>query len=125
MKIAVLCSRLPKEEKLLFEAFRSRGLECARIDDRELILDLHQRQWDFDVILERRINHSRALYPLRYFADCGVRTVNAYEVAIPRRDKRLTTLARIRNKVPAPPVFAAHTPESALQAIERLGHPSF
>ena len=38
-------------------------------------------------------------------------------------DKLLTTLALIRDGIPTPPVLVAHTPESALQAIERLGYP--
>jgi [lysine-biosynthesis-protein LysW]--L-2-aminoadipate ligase len=107
----------------LFDEFRGRGLAFDRIDDREIILDLHQRRWDFDVILERCINHSRALHTLRYLNDCGVRTVNSYEVANTCGDKLLTTLALIRDKVPTPRVLVAHTPESALQAIERLGYP--
>ena len=64
MKIGILCSLVRKEEKLLFDEFRGRGLAFDRIDDREIILDLHQRRWDFDVILERCINHSRALHTL-------------------------------------------------------------
>ena len=57
------------------------------------------------------------------FNDCGVKTVNTYEVASTCGDKLLTTLALIRNAVPTPPVLVAHTPESALQAIEQLGYP--
>ena len=123
MKIGILCSLIRKEEKLLFDEFRRRDLEFVRIDDRELILDLHQRQWDFDVILERSINHSRALHTLKYLNDCGVKTVNSYEVANTCGDKLLTTLALIREGVPTPKVSVAYTPESALQAIERLGYP--
>lgn len=123
MKIGVLCSLIRKEEKLLFDEFRRRSLEFIRIDDRELVLDLHHRQWDFDVILERCINHSRALHTLKYLNDCGVRTVNSYEVANTCGDKLLTTLALIRDGVPTPKVYVAYTPESALRAIERLGYP--
>jgi [lysine-biosynthesis-protein LysW]--L-2-aminoadipate ligase len=123
MKIGILCSLIRKEEKLLFDEFRRQGLEFDRIDDRELILDLHQRQWDFDVILERCINHSRALHSLKYLNDCGVKTVNSYEVASTCGDKLLTTLALIRDGVPTPRVYVAYTAESALQAIERLGYP--
>ncbi|MBI4841751.1 MAG: lysine biosynthesis protein LysX [candidate division NC10 bacterium] len=123
MKIGVLCSLIRKEEKLLFDEFRRRGLEFIRIDDRELVLDLHHRQWDFDVILERCINHSRALHTLKYLNDCGVRTVNSYAVANTCGDKLLTTLALIRDGVPTPKVYVAYTPESALRAIERLGYP--
>ncbi len=123
MKIAILCSLIRKEEKLLFDEFRRQGLAFDRIDDRELILDLHRRRWDFDVILERCINHSRALHTLKYLNDCGVRTVNTYEVASTCGDKLLTTLALIRDGVPTPRVCVAHTPESALQAIEQMGYP--
>ena len=123
MKIGVLCSLIRKEEKLLFDEFRRQDLPFDRIDDRELILDLHHRQWDYDVILERCINHSRALHTLKYFNDCSVKTVNTYEVASTCGDKLLTTLALIRDGVPTPRVSVAHTPESALQAIEQLGYP--
>jgi [lysine-biosynthesis-protein LysW]---L-2-aminoadipate ligase len=123
MRIGILCSLVRKEEKLLFDEFRRQDLPFDRIDDREMILDLHHRRWDFDVILERCINHSRALHTLKYLNDCGVNTVNTYEVASTCGDKLLTTLALIRDGVPTPRVFVAHTPESALQAIERLGYP--
>jgi len=123
MKIGILCSLIRKEEKLLFDEFRARGLAFDRIDDRELILDLHQRRWDFDVILERSINHSRALHTLKYLNDCGVKTVNSYEVASTCGDKLLTTMALIKHGVPTPRVFIAYTPEAALQAIESLGYP--
>lgn len=123
MKVGVLCSLIRKEEKLLFDELRRRGLEFTRIDDRELILDLHQRRWDFDVILERCINHSRALHTLKYFNDCGVKTVNSYEVANTCGDKLLTTFALIKEAVPTPRVYVAYTPEAALEAIERLGYP--
>ena len=123
MKIGILCSLIRKEEKLLLDEFRRRNIEFIRIDDRELILDLHHRTWDFDVILERCINHSRALHTLKYLNDCGVKTVNTYEVASTCGDKLLTTLALIRDGVPTPKVYVAYTPEAALQAIEQLGYP--
>jgi [lysine-biosynthesis-protein LysW]--L-2-aminoadipate ligase len=123
MNIGFLCSLIRKEEKLLLDEFRRRGLELTRMDDRELILDLHRRQWDFDVILERSINHSRALHTLKYLNDCGVKTVNTYAVASTCGDKLLTTLALIREGIPTPKVYVAYTPESALQAIETLGYP--
>jgi [lysine-biosynthesis-protein LysW]--L-2-aminoadipate ligase len=123
MKIGILCSLIRKEERLLLDEFRRRNIEFIRIDDRELILDLHHRTWDFDVILERCINHSRALHTLKYLNDCGVKTVNTYEVASTCGDKLLTTLALIRDEVPTPKVYVAYTPEAALQAIEQLGYP--
>ena len=122
-KIAVLCSRIRAEEKLLFEAFRRRGLDFDRIDDRELVLDLQQPALSYDVVLERCLHHSRALYALRILNQWGVPTVNTYEVALTCGDKINTTTALIAAGVPSPRTLIAFTPESALEAIETLGYP--
>ena len=123
MKIGVLCSRIRVEEKLLFEALSKRGLVFDRIDDRELIFDLERAPVAYDVVLERCLHHSRALYALRLLNDWGVRTVNRYEVALTCGDKINTSAALARAGVPTPRTLVAFTPESALEAIESLGYP--
>ena len=123
MKIGILCSRIRVEEKLLFEALERRGLPYDLLDDRELVLDMGQRAFDYDVILERCINHSRALYALRILEDWGLRCVNSYHVADTCGNKLLTTSAILRAGVPSPRTLVAFTPESALKAIETLGYP--
>lgn len=123
MKLGVLCSLIRAEEKLIFDALRRRGVDFVKIDDRELILDLHNRTYDYDVVLERCINHSRALHTLKILNDRGVRTINTWEVANTCGDKLLTTNALIAHEVPTPRCYVAYTPESALEAIDRLGYP--
>ncbi len=123
MKIGVLCSRIRVEEKLLFDALTRRGLDFARIDDRELVFDLQQPPATSDVVLERCLHHSRALYALKLLNDWGVRTINTYEVALTCGDKINTSAALARAGVPSPRTLVAFTPESALQAIESLGYP--
>ncbi len=51
---------------MLFDELDRRGIDYDKIDDRDAIFDLHEpRNWaQYDVILERCINHSRALYAL-------------------------------------------------------------
>lgn len=124
MRIAVLCSRIRAEEKLLFQELERRGLEYTRIDDREQIFDLHRHDFPFDVVLERCIQHSRALYMLKIFGDAGIPTVNTFRVATTCGDKFLTTQALIHAGVPTPRCLLAFTPETALQAIEQLGYPA-
>ena len=122
--IAMLHSRIRVEEKLLAEAFEKRGISLEMIDDRQVIFDLHSPQWaKYDVILERCINHSRALFALRILNDWGIRTVNSYAVAMVCGNKLETSSALIRDGVASPRVLIAFTPESALQAIEELGYP--
>lgn len=123
MKLGVLCSVIRVEEKMIFEALRQRGVDFIKIDDRELVLDMHRTDYEYDVVLERCINHSRALHTLKILNDRGVKTVNTWEVANTCGDKLLTTNALIKHNVPTPRTYVAYTPESALAAIEHLGYP--
>ncbi len=125
MKIAVLLNRVRVEEKLLLKEIEKRpNLEFDVIDIRDITFDLHQNGWRrYNVVLERCINHSRALYSLRILNDWGVRTVNSYEVALVCGNKLETTSALIRDNIPTPQCKIAFTQESALAAIEELGYP--
>ena len=122
-RVGVLLSRVRVEEKLLFAALDRRGVDWVRIDDPAIVLRLDQPILDYDVILERSINHTRALHALKVFNDWGVPTVNRYVVAEVCGNKLLTSTALIRAGVPTPRTVVAFTPESALAAIEELGYP--
>jgi [lysine-biosynthesis-protein LysW]--L-2-aminoadipate ligase len=123
IKVGILCSLIRVEEKLLIQELQKRRVDFELIDDRQIILELQKNGLHYDVILERCINHSRALYALRIFDDWGLRTVNTYEVANICGNKLLTTSALVRAGIPTPRTFVAFTPESALQAIEEMGYP--
>ncbi|MCI0478106.1 MAG: RimK family alpha-L-glutamate ligase, partial [Anaerolineales bacterium] len=125
MKLGILYSRVRAEEKLLFEALDARGVAYDKIDDREVIFDLHNPGvWrEYGVVLERCINHSRALNALKILNDWGVPTVNTAYVASVCGDKLTTSTALVHHGVPTTRVQVAFTPESALQAIEELGYP--
>lgn len=126
LRVGVLLSRVRIEEKLLLTALEHRGVEIVRFDDRQLSLDLQHPEPELmacDVVLERCINHLRALYTLRVLNDWGVPTVNMYEVANICGDKLLTTAALVKYGVPVPRTRIAYTPESAIEAIEELGYP--
>jgi [lysine-biosynthesis-protein LysW]--L-2-aminoadipate ligase len=122
MKIGLLHSLIRKEEKLLIEAFKNAGIEPIMIDDRQLIMDFHHAP-DVDLLVERSINHSRALHALRLFESAGVRCINSHKVAQICGDKLLTTAALKDSGVAQPECRVAFTEESALQAIEELGYP--
>ncbi len=125
MKIAILLSRVRVEEKLLLQAFAERDLPVDIIDDREVIFDLQQSdKWrQYDVVVERCVTQSRALYALRILNDWGVTTVNAHRVVQLCGNKLETSSALIAAGVPSPGCKIAFTPESALAAIEEMGYP--
>ncbi|MBV9279405.1 MAG: lysine biosynthesis protein LysX [Chloroflexi bacterium] len=124
MNVGIVYSRVRVEEKLLFEEFERRGLPLGRIDDREVIFELGRDGLPYDVVLERCINHSRAVYALKLLEDVSVATVNTYRVAETCGNKILTSSCLTRQGVPSPRTLVAFTPESALEAIERVGYPA-
>ena len=123
MRIGVLCSRIRVEEKLIFAELDRRGIDYVRINDDEVVFDLNEGRYPYDVVLERSIHHSRALYALKVLNDAGVPTVNTAAVADICGDKFKTTQALIKAGVPTPRTRMAFSPQSALRAIEELGYP--
>ncbi len=124
-RVGVLLSRVRVEEKLLLEELERRGVATTVIDDRELVLPLERRpELGVDVVVERCIQHSRALYALSVFEAWGIPTVNAFEVADVCGNKLLTTMRLVRDGIPSPRTRLAFTPESALAAVEELGYPA-
>jgi [lysine-biosynthesis-protein LysW]--L-2-aminoadipate ligase len=124
MKIAILLSRVRVEEKLLLQAFEKRGLAVEVIDDREVVFDLHVNSWShYDVVVERCVTQSRALYALRILNDWGVPTVNRFDVVRVCGNKLETSSALIREGVPSPRCQVAFDSETALKAIEAIGYP--
>lgn len=125
MKIAIVCSLVRPEEKLLLEAFAKRNVEIDVIDDRGLVFDLDKLDdWrKYTVVVERCVSQSRATYVQRLMKLAGVRTVNTHEVIENCGDKLVTSQLMMQNSVPTTRVMLAFTPESALRAVETLGYP--
>jgi [lysine-biosynthesis-protein LysW]--L-2-aminoadipate ligase len=123
MRVGFLHSLIRKDEKLLLAEFRKRdGVELIMIDDRKLIFDLQSRP-EVDIVLERCINHSRAMHGLRLLESVGIPCINTSEVARICGDKILSSLALKEAGVAQPELRIAFTEQSALAAIEELGYP--
>jgi [lysine-biosynthesis-protein LysW]--L-2-aminoadipate ligase len=124
MKIGFLHSLIRKDEKLLLDEFNTRkNVDILMIDDRELIFKMGQDNFDYNVVIERSINHSRALHAIILFESAGIKCINSSQVAFTCGDKLLTSKALEAHKVPQPDVRIAFTEASALQAIEDVGYP--
>ena len=122
MRIGLLHSLIRKEEKLLLDAFRQQNVTPIMLDDRKLTFDLESVP-DIDIVVERCINHSRAMHGLRLFESLGIRCINSSDVARICGDKILTSLALKEAGLAQPPIRVAFTEDSALTAIEELGYP--
>lgn len=124
MRVAMLCSRVRIEEKLLFEAFEALGVTPVRFDEREIAARIGRYAPEVDVLLERSISATAGLVALQVFEAAGIRTVNTHHTSQTCADKIRTTLALANAGVPQPETEIAFSPEAALAAIERLGYPA-
>lgn len=123
IRVGFLHSLVRKEEKLLITEFIKRpNVELVMLDDREMSFDLKSRP-NVDVVVERSINHSRALHALRLYQSLGIPCINTYEVSQTCGDKILTAVALEDNNIPQPDLRIAFTEDSALSAIEEMGYP--
>jgi [lysine-biosynthesis-protein LysW]---L-2-aminoadipate ligase len=124
IRVGFLHSLMRRDEKLILDAFQAwPEVKVVPVDDREIRFCLGKADAHFDVVLERCINHSRALHALRIFESQGVRCVNTSQTAWTCGDKLLTSIALAENNIPQPEVRVAFTEESALASIEEMGYP--
>ena len=126
LKIGVLCSRVRVEEKWIFASLEKRGIDFDRLDDRAINFDLDDPMpWkQYDAVLERSISYTNGLYALRILNAFGVPTVNTAAVAEACGDKLTTSTLLMKAELPQPRNLVAFTPESALDALEKLGYPA-
>ncbi len=125
MRIGMLQLRLRVEERMLIEAFESRGVAIEPIDLRTVIFDLSDpAPWrGYDLILDRSISLMSSISAVRTLEAFGVRCVNPARAIEICADKLRTSLAFERAGVPTPRVRVAVSEEAALEAIEGLGYP--
>jgi [lysine-biosynthesis-protein LysW]--L-2-aminoadipate ligase len=124
MKIGVLCSRVRREEKLIFKTLRERGVAFEKVDVRNLVFDLGETtSLDCDAVLVRCLSHSRAICAARLLQMQGVRVVNTHDVITTCGDKVLTTLVLQDRGIPTPRTVIALSEQTAMSAIEEMGYP--
>lgn len=124
MRIGFLHSLIRKDEKLLLEEFNKYpNLEIIHLDDRKLKFNLFNGGFNFDAVIERSINHSRALHAIRLFESYGIKCFNNGEVARVCGDKLLTSIRLKEYGIPQPEISVAFTENSAMESIEEMGYP--
>jgi len=125
MRIGVLCSRVRLEEKLIFQAFRERGVAFDRIDTRQFTMNVTRPLAErYDAVLLRCVSHTRALYVARLLEGQGVKMINSHDVIATCGDKVLTTLALVECGIPTPRTAIAFSQDAALHAVEEMGYPA-
>ncbi len=127
MRLAMIVSRVRREEKALLEAFAQRGVQPELVNDGDLVLNPLEpdpRWLAYDLVLQRSLSSTRALATLQILEAWGVRTLNSAHTVALCSDKLRTTLALYRAGIPQPALRVAFSPQASLQAIDELGYPA-
>ena len=126
MDVAVLYSRIRRDEKLLLRELRDRGHEVTKVDVRKEQFGVHGPQpalEGVDIVVDRCLATSRSRYATRFVDSYDVPVVNDPETAAVCADKADNSLVLAENDIPTPATDVAFTKESALKSIEAFGYP--
>ncbi|MFE9581414.1 lysine biosynthesis protein LysX [Nocardia sp. NPDC006044] len=123
LPIAVVASRIRREEKLILESFRRRGLRYEHLDPRKLTVLLADGRPPYRAALMREVGHGRAASVASTLTMLGVPTFNRPATLEVCGDKLRTALAFHAGGLPIPQAAVAWGTESALAAMPKLGYP--
>ena len=126
MDVAVLYSRIRRDEKLLLRELRDRGHDATKVDVRKERFGVHgppAALEDVDIVVDRCLATSRSRYATRFVDSYDVPVVNDPETAAVCADKADNSLVLAENDIPTPATDVAFTKESALSSIEAFGYP--
>ena len=124
--VAMVCTGVRAEERMLSEAFAARDVDLRIVDDRTIQGDLGS--WPeglprVDSVLLRSKSHWRNLVLARWLESLDTSPVNASSVIETCGDKVMTTLALLRAGVPTLSASIALAPEGGPSAAESVGYP--
>ena len=124
MKLSIAFDRLRWEEKALYDAAGSAGLEASLVDVKGLVFEVPRKRPEFgDVVLQRCISHYRSSLLTQALEGAGLKVVNSSAVAETCSNKLATSIALANAGVPTPRTLLALTSEGAEEAAEELGYP--
>ncbi len=122
--IAIICSRVRIEEKMIFEAFRSKHKEFVRIDYRTVNLgNFYRHNTRPDLVLNREISQTKAELMLEYFKELGVDTVNSYDSTVLCNNKAMSSWRLKKYSIPTPKTSVVFSAEQAISVAESFGYP--
>ncbi|MCD6363519.1 MAG: lysine biosynthesis protein LysX [Synergistetes bacterium] len=128
MCVWMVYTRLRVEEKMLIKAFEEEGIPLNLIHESKILFPLANGEafplTSPGVVLNRVISSSHAFYVSRALESRGFKVISSSKSISSCADKVLTSLILSENGIPVPRTYLAFSPESALEAIERVGYPA-
>jgi [lysine-biosynthesis-protein LysW]--L-2-aminoadipate ligase len=112
-----------RDEKLLLEAAREKGVALEPLHIKDLSFDLEGSDIELDGLLERGMSQFQSFYVLKMMENAGVTTMNTSDVVHVCGDKALTNVVLNKNDVPTPRASIAFDADTSISVMERIGFP--
>ena len=119
----IFYSRLRIEEKTLFKATESLGIEVDFRDVGDFVWPLDFKDMKGGVALCRLISQTQNIALTQLLESNGVRVINPSETVLLCGDKIATAAVLDKAGIPQPGWRVAASPDSAVKAAESLGYP--
>ncbi len=112
-----------KDEKMLLDAARRRGVDLEPVRIQDLIFKLDDNGPHADGILDRGMSQFQTQYVLDLMESRGAVTVNSSEVVRKCGDKAVTSRTLAKENIPIPRTSVAFETDTAISEMERMGFP--
>lgn len=122
-RLAVLASRVRTEEKRVLEVLERRGMEPQHVDTRSLHIALAGPELPWDVVLNREVSATRAVYAALSLEARGALVINTASATETCADKWRTSLLLAAAGLPTPRTVLAFGTDAARSAAAELGYP--
>lgn len=123
-RVAVFASRVRADEKRIMVALDRRGLRPEHIDTRAYWSFVGEHPPPWQVVLNREIAHTRAVYAAKMLEALGGTVINSAAATETCGDKWRTSLALRAAGLPTPRTALGLTPDAALAALDAIGYPA-
>ena len=124
VRLGLFYTIIRPEEKALLAAAEARGVATERLADDEVTFGLDRPSGLPDVVLNRSVSHTRAVYASHVYGHYGVPVVNPAAVLELAGDKVRGSLRLAEQGIPTPRTVVALSPEAAMKAVEEVGYPA-
>jgi len=127
--IGLIYDRIRWEEKALINASKKAGISLKTVDAKKIYINPSENTKTFQeafgsIVIQRCIGYFRGLHITAILENAGLTVINSFRTSLTCGNKLFTTLALTKAGILSPKTLVAFTPETALEASDKVGYPA-
>ena len=122
-RLSILYDTIRWEEKALFDASKTKGIEAKMVDCKNLFVNLDKSKEDFGTVIQRCVSYYRSLHSTAALEGKGVNVINSLNTSIFAGNKLFTHILLVKHGIPTPFSAVAFSEDAALDLLEKRGYP--